>query len=219
MSKIGCSLLIRNLCFDTSPERVRQIFEKFGRVRDVYLPLDHFTKRPRGFGFVEFYDEALAREAMREMDRTFIDGNEISVIIAQDRRKSPETMRRHLEQARRTGPGGRGYTPRRREDYRGGGRGYVPGDIREMDVRYAETDGIRPAGMWPSRGGMPGRGVGGRSRSRSPRGGRRRSYSPRDYDPRYRGREGYDRGSRYGGHGGYDGYPGRAYRGRSRSPR
>ncbi|CBZ53832.1 CBR-RSP-4 protein, related [Neospora caninum Liverpool] len=138
----GCSLLIRNLCFETSPDRVRQIFEKFGRVRDVYLPLDHFTKRPRGFGFVEFYEEAAAQEAMREMDRTMIDGNEVYVIIAQDRRKSPETMRRHLEQTRRGG--GPERDVRRRDDFRGG-RGYARGDIREVDIRYAEANGMGPA--------------------------------------------------------------------------
>ncbi|PFH35713.1 RNA recognition motif-containing protein [Besnoitia besnoiti] len=153
----GCSLLIRNLCFETSPDRVRQIFEKFGRVRDVYLPLDHFSKRPRGFGFVEFYEEAAAQEAMREMDRTMIDGNEVYVIIAQDRRKSPETMRRHLEQTRRgRGPERDGRDGYGRDDFRGG-RGYARGDIREVDIRYAEANGIRPGSWGPSgaAGGAP----------------------------------------------------------------
>lgn len=51
----GKSVLIKNLKFETSPSRVRKIFEKFGAVRDVYIPLDYFTKRPRGFAFVEFF--------------------------------------------------------------------------------------------------------------------------------------------------------------------
>ncbi|EPT28433.1 RNA recognition motif-containing protein [Toxoplasma gondii TgCatPRC2] len=204
----GCSLLIRNLCFETSPDRVRQIFEKFGRVRDVYLPLDHFTKRPRGFGFVEFYEESTAQEAMREMDRTMIDGNEVHVIIAQDRRKSPETMRRHLEQTRRGGAPDRDF--RRRDDFRGG-RGYARGDIREVDIRYAEANGMRP-GDWGPGGGMRGYPPVSR-RSRSPRARGRRSHS-REYDSsRYR-RDGYDR-PRYD-RGPHDGYS-RSYRGRSRS--
>lgn len=203
----GCSVLIRNLCFESSPDRVRQIFEKFGRVRDVYLPLDHFTKRPRGFGFVEFYDENAAQEAVREMDRSMVDGNEIYVIIAQDRRKSPETMRRHLEQTRRGGGPIRDY--HRRDEYRGG-RGYAQGDIREVDIRYAEANGMRP-GVWAPRPGVRGPPMDRRSRSPRPRGRRSRS---RDYeDSRYR-RDGYDR-PRYGG-GPYDSYP-RGYRGRSRS--
>lgn len=42
----------------------------------------------RGFGFVEYFDEKDAQNAVREFDRFLLDGNEISVIIAQDRRKS-----------------------------------------------------------------------------------------------------------------------------------
>ena len=44
--------------------------------------------RCRGFGFVEYFDEKNAQDAVREFDRFVLDGNELSVIIAQDRRKS-----------------------------------------------------------------------------------------------------------------------------------
>lgn len=37
---------------------------------------------------MEFYEEKDAEEAVREFDRTMLDGNEITVIVAQDRRKS-----------------------------------------------------------------------------------------------------------------------------------
>jgi len=112
----GTSVLVRNLRYETSPQRVRRAFEKFGEIRDVYLPLDFSTKRPRGFGFVEFLDERDAMNAIQEMNHTELDGNEITVIMAQDRRKSPETMRRFCDTQRRVddsgnnqyrGPGGR----------------------------------------------------------------------------------------------------------------
>lgn len=96
MANRGCSLLVRNLRYETSPEKVRAIFEKVGRVKDVYLPIDHSTREPRGFGFVEYFDEKDAQDAVREFDRYILDGNELSVIIAQDRRKSPHTMRKIL---------------------------------------------------------------------------------------------------------------------------
>ncbi|CDI74325.1 RNA binding motif-containing protein, putative [Eimeria praecox] len=88
MANRGCSLLVRNLRFETTPEKVREIFERIGRVKDVYLPIDHTTKEPRGFGFVEYFEEKDAQNAVREFDRFLLDGNELSVIIAQDRRKS-----------------------------------------------------------------------------------------------------------------------------------
>lgn len=39
-----------------SPDEIKALFERFGKVKDVYIPLDHFTRRPRGFCFVEFAD-------------------------------------------------------------------------------------------------------------------------------------------------------------------
>eukprot|EP00922_Rhytidocystis_sp_ex-Travisia-forbesii_P013297 GHVS01019900.1.p1 GENE.GHVS01019900.1~~GHVS01019900.1.p1 ORF type:complete len:249 (+),score=11.41 GHVS01019900.1:220-966(+) len=112
--KEGCSLLVRNLKYESSPAKIRRIFEEFGQVRDVYLPLDHVNKKPRGFGFIQFFDDRDAREAMRKLDRTKIDGNEVSVIVAQDRRKSPETMRRMgHDQVPRRGRGGDGGGNRR----------------------------------------------------------------------------------------------------------
>jgi RNA recognition motif-containing protein len=45
-------------------EEVRRFFEKFGEVRDVYLPLDYRSRRPRGFGFIEFTSNEEAKEAL-----------------------------------------------------------------------------------------------------------------------------------------------------------
>lgn len=47
MANRGCSLLLRNLRYETTPEKVREIFERIGRVKDVYLPIDHTTREPR----------------------------------------------------------------------------------------------------------------------------------------------------------------------------
>lgn len=52
-----------------SKEDLGDAFSKYGEVKDVYLPLDYYTKRRRGFGFVEFVEEADAEEAQRNMDK------------------------------------------------------------------------------------------------------------------------------------------------------
>lgn len=43
-----------------SQEDVKDLFAKYGPVKDVYIPLDYHTKKRRGFAFVEFvaYDDA-----------------------------------------------------------------------------------------------------------------------------------------------------------------
>jgi RNA recognition motif-containing protein len=37
------------------------MMEKYGDVRDVYIPTDYHTRKPRGFAFVEFTDSRDAR--------------------------------------------------------------------------------------------------------------------------------------------------------------
>lgn len=86
------SLLVRNLKYETTPEILREAFEKFGPIRDVYIPLEYYTKKPRGFGFVEFHDFRDANMALREMDGGELDGNKIEVFAAKRGRSDPYQM-------------------------------------------------------------------------------------------------------------------------------
>lgn len=57
----------------------RRLFDKYGDIRDVYIPMDYYTRKPRGFAFIEFYDHRDARLVvfllqgwMKVFDRTGI---------------------------------------------------------------------------------------------------------------------------------------------------
>eukprot|EP00638_Chattonella_subsalsa_P014881 CAMPEP_0117829698 /NCGR_PEP_ID=MMETSP0949-20121206/8020_1 /TAXON_ID=44440 /ORGANISM="Chattonella subsalsa, Strain CCMP2191" /LENGTH=113 /DNA_ID=CAMNT_0005670497 /DNA_START=30 /DNA_END=368 /DNA_ORIENTATION=+ len=95
------SILVRNVSFRTRPNDIRYAFEKFGDVRDVYIPKDHRTGEPRGFAFVEFFDYRDAADAVDEMQGFNLDGRDLAVQFAQERRKTPQEMNRIL--------GGRGF--------------------------------------------------------------------------------------------------------------
>jgi len=71
------SLLVRNLNTRTSAEELREVFSRFGEVRDVYMPRDHYTREPRGFAFVEFLDNRDAADAQEGMDRRPIGDREV----------------------------------------------------------------------------------------------------------------------------------------------
>ncbi|CAI9092393.1 OLC1v1027620C3 [Oldenlandia corymbosa var. corymbosa] len=88
------SLLVRNIPLDCRPEELRIPFERFGLVRDVYLPKDYYTGEPRGFAFVQFVDPYEAAEAQYQMNGRIFAGREISVVVASEMRKRPEDMRR-----------------------------------------------------------------------------------------------------------------------------
>ncbi|KAG2559432.1 serine/arginine-rich SC35-like splicing factor SCL30 [Panicum virgatum] len=112
------SLLVRNIPLRCRPEELRVPFERFGPVRDVYLPRDYHTGEPRGFGFVEFVDAYDASEAQYHMNRQMFSGREITVVLAADTRKRPDEMRRRM--------GPRGYSDHegRRSSRRGRSRSY-----------------------------------------------------------------------------------------------
>ncbi|KAL4421443.1 hypothetical protein ABPG75_010734 [Micractinium tetrahymenae] len=87
-----CSVLVRNLPLDTRAEEVRAKFERYGAIRDVYLPKDYYSGRPRGFGFVEFVDVREAEDAIYRLDKTLFGGREIQVLKSSESRKTPRDM-------------------------------------------------------------------------------------------------------------------------------
>ncbi|XWS56584.1 hypothetical protein CRYUN_Cryun09bG0098000 [Craigia yunnanensis] len=99
------SLLVRNIPLDCRPEELRIPFERFGLVRDVYIPKDYYTGEPRGFAFVQFADSYDAAEAQRRINGKIFSGREISVVVAAETRKRPEEMR---HKSRQRGPSGYG---------------------------------------------------------------------------------------------------------------
>nr|BAN65940.1 Ser/Arg-rich splicing factor, putative [Babesia bovis] len=112
------SLLVRNLKYETSPDQLRAAFSRFGEIRDVYLPLDYYTRKPRGFGFVEFFSHSDADEAMREMFGYELDGNKIEVFVAKHGRSDPYQMVSQGAESRRSNkrPHRKGAMVRSREE-------------------------------------------------------------------------------------------------------
>jgi hypothetical protein len=41
------------------------ISQRYGRVKDVYMPRDYYTRRPKGFAFVQFFDTICAKVSYR----------------------------------------------------------------------------------------------------------------------------------------------------------
>ncbi len=80
-----------------------EAFAAAGEVREVALPTDRETGRPRGFAFVTMADEQSAQNAISQLNGAELDGRQLRVDVAQERQ----------------GGGGGGF--------RGGGGGYGGG--------------------------------------------------------------------------------------------
>lgn len=92
-NKNQVSLYVRNVPDGTRPEELRSMFGKYGPISDVYVPLDYYTRRPRGFAYIQFDDYRDAEDALYNLDRTRFYGRELEVEFARGDRKSPGQMR------------------------------------------------------------------------------------------------------------------------------
>ncbi|CAG5115413.1 unnamed protein product [Candidula unifasciata] len=92
------SLYVRNVPDGTRPEDLRSLFGKYGPISDVYIPMDYYTRRPRGFAYkilnsITFEDPRDADDALYYLDRTRYYGRELEIEFARGDRKSPGQMR------------------------------------------------------------------------------------------------------------------------------
>ena len=107
---MGTRLFVGNLSFNTTEDALRMALSEGGRtVKDVHMPADRETGRPRGFAFAEMGSEAEAQAAIAALDGKQLDGRPLKVNEAQERPP-------------RTGGGGGGGGGRG-----GGGGGYGGG--------------------------------------------------------------------------------------------
>ncbi len=78
-------LYVGNLSYDTTEDGLRQLFGQFGEIESVVVITDRISGRSKGFGFVEFKEEADAEKALG-LDGQEFDGRELKVSEARPMR-------------------------------------------------------------------------------------------------------------------------------------
>lgn len=76
------TIYVSNLGSTTKDEDLESNFARYGEVLSAKVALDEFSKKSRGFGFVEMADEKAARTAITDLNGTKIAGNMIKVTEA-----------------------------------------------------------------------------------------------------------------------------------------
>ncbi|XP_030015069.1 serine/arginine-rich splicing factor 10 [Sphaeramia orbicularis] len=87
------SLFVRNIADESRPEDLRREFGRYGPIVDVYIPLDFYTRRPRGFAYIQFEDVRDAEDALHNLDHKWVCGRQIEIQFAQGDRKTPNQMK------------------------------------------------------------------------------------------------------------------------------
>lgn len=71
-------LFVGGLSEDATESDVEEYFTQFGKIRNIYLIFDYDTKKSRGFGFVEFIEEADVDKVLSTKDHK-LKGQQIKV--------------------------------------------------------------------------------------------------------------------------------------------
>lgn len=82
-------LYVGNLSFHTTEEALQGAFANCGEVTEVKIMLDRDTGRSRGFGFVVMGTEGDAKNAISQMNGVELDGRQLRVNEAEQRRDRP----------------------------------------------------------------------------------------------------------------------------------
>ena len=73
------SLKVENLPLMTTEDQLRREFEVFGKIGDVYRPIDKDTKRPVRFVFIRFVYKGDMLRAMEELQGKSINGRNMKI--------------------------------------------------------------------------------------------------------------------------------------------
>ncbi|XP_017048334.1 probable RNA-binding protein 19 [Drosophila ficusphila] len=83
-------IFFRNLAYTTTEEDLRKLFEQFGPVVEVNLPVDKLTRKIKGFGTVTYMMPEHALKAFNALDGTDFHGRLLHLLPGKDIEKSPQ---------------------------------------------------------------------------------------------------------------------------------
>lgn len=86
-------LYVGNLNFNLTDHELEDAFSGFGEIVSASVVRDRYDNRSKGFGFVEFAQEADAQKAREAMDGKEFNGRTLRVDEAKDRGRSSRSSR------------------------------------------------------------------------------------------------------------------------------
>lgn len=85
-------MFIRNLSYTTTEDDIRKLFEKYGPLTEVNLPIDRITRKLKGFGTITFLMTEHAVKAYSELDGSILDGRMLHLLPAKMKIDSLEEL-------------------------------------------------------------------------------------------------------------------------------
>ena len=113
---MATKLFVGSLPYSMTDDDLAELFKEFGEVASSKVIFDRETNRSKGFGFVEFNDDAAAKTAIDALNNKEVQGR---TIVVNEARPQEDRPRRDFGGGQGGGGGG-GYN---RDRNSGGGQG------------------------------------------------------------------------------------------------
>lgn len=94
-------LFVRNLPYTCTEDDLRKLFEKFGPLSEVHMPISKDTKKPKGYAYVLYLLPEHAIKAFSALDKKFFMGRLLHILASKEKPQPKEDEDNPL------GPGGR----------------------------------------------------------------------------------------------------------------
>ncbi|CDH50737.1 hypothetical protein RO3G_16588 [Lichtheimia corymbifera JMRC:FSU:9682] len=98
------TLFVGNLPYDYMEREVASMFERYGKVNKVTVPVDSATQRNKGFAFVEFDQRREAEDAFERLDKFSVEGRRLKLDWDIGLKKKDEYRGRRFQDRERLPP-------------------------------------------------------------------------------------------------------------------
>lgn len=92
---MATKLFVGSLPWAVDDQALEDLFKEFGAVTSAKVIMDRETGRSKGFGFVEFEDDAAAKAAIDKMNGSDMQGR--SIVVSEARPLEPRPPRREFD--------------------------------------------------------------------------------------------------------------------------
>lgn len=89
-------LFVRNLSYECKEEELEKLFASYGPLVECSMPLDNYSKRPKGFAYITCMFPEKAIKAYKDLDGSIFQGRMLHIMAAQSKREMDEEEERKL---------------------------------------------------------------------------------------------------------------------------
>ncbi|CAF0804860.1 unnamed protein product [Brachionus calyciflorus] len=91
-------MFVRNLCYDCKEEDLEKLFATYGPLVEVNMPIDNFSKKPKGFAYITCMFPEKALKAFTDLDGTVYQGRMLHILPAKSKTEQEEQAEKNFKQ-------------------------------------------------------------------------------------------------------------------------